>query len=240
MNKFVIAALSFTAGAVAGFALSKVISIESEDKEFISAEEIKKEREEKIVIQKKPEGNDSENSSDPAEEEFPQDDDPDDFISRGPAHIAMPGKKGINYSKANQIIKENGYTDQADIEKVLEDPDNEETYEEREKREALEASMAMAEYRSKNKGKIAPMTRDEWESDFQEVDYDKKELYYFVTDGVLTDYDGNHIDEEEYMGTKPRQFGWMSNGEDRIYIRNHPKETDFVIWKEQCASEDWW
>ena len=235
MNKFVIAAFSFTAGAIAGFAVSKIISIENEDKEKVYAEDIRKLKvsTEKII---KEEGY----AEDPAEEEFPKDDDPDEFVSRGPAHIAMPGKKGINYSKVNQIIKENGYTDHADIEKVLEDPDNEETYEEREEREALEASMAMAEYRNKNKGKIAPMTRDEWESDFQEVDYDKKELYYFVNDNVLTDEDGNHIDEEEYMGTKPRQFGWMDNSEDRIYIRNNPKETDFVIWKEQCASEDWW
>ena len=238
MNKFVIAALSFTAGTIVGFTLSRYITIENEDKERVSAEEIKNE------MKKKLEGKIREEvptpAEDPAEEEFPKDDDPSEFISRGPAHIAMPGKKGINYSKVNQIIKENGYTDQADIEAVLEDPDNEETYEEREEREALEASLEMAEYRNKNKGKIAPMTREEWESDFQEIDYDKKDLYYVTTDDVLTDEDGNHIDEEEYMGTKPRQFGWMANSEDRIYIRNHPKETDFVIWKENCASTDWW
>lgn len=237
MNKFVIAALSFTAGAIAGFTLSRYIVFESEDKERVSAEDIRNE------MKKKLEGNFQGNVSedvDPAEEEFPSDDDPEQFISRGPAHIAMPGQKGINYSKVNQIIKENGYTDQADIEEVLEDPDNEETYEERQEREALEASQAMAEYRMKNKGKIAPITRDEWESDFQEIDYEKKDLYYFVTDNVLTDEDGNHIDEEEYIGTKPRQFGWMANAEDRIYIRNNPKETDFVIWKENCASTDWW
>ena len=35
MNKFVIAALSFTAGAIAGFAVSKIISIENEDKEKV-------------------------------------------------------------------------------------------------------------------------------------------------------------------------------------------------------------
>lgn len=235
MNKFVIAALSFTAGAVAGFALSKVITIENDEKERVYADDLRKFKAtaEKII---KSEGY----KVDPAEAESPKDDDPDDLISRGPAHIAMPGKKGINYSKVNQIIEEQGLTDQADIEEVLEDPDNEETYEERQEREALEASMAMAEYRSKNKGKIAPITRDEWESDFQEIDYEKKDLYYFITDDVLTDEDGNHVDETEYIGVKPRQFGWMANDEEKIYIRNNPKETDFQVWKEKCASTDWW
>ena len=32
----------------------------------------------------------------------------------------------------------------------------------------------------------------------------------------------------------------LNNEEDRIYIRNHPKETDFVVWKENCESTDWW
>ena len=240
MNKFVIAALSFTAGAIAGFTISRVISRENEEPNRVSAEDIKKEMDELIASQKKPEGNVPENNSDPAESEVPQDDDPNDFISRGPAHLARPGQKGINYSKVNQIIKDEGYTDPADIEALLEDPENEETYEEREEREALEETLAMAEYRSKNQGKIAPITRDEWDSDFQEVLFDKKDLYYFTGDGVLTDEEGNHLDEEEYIGKKPRQFGWMNNDEEKIYIRNHPKETDFQVWKENCASEDWW
>lgn len=239
MNKFVIAALSFTAGAIAGFTISRIISRENEEPNRVSAEDIKKEMDELIASQKKPEGDVPEKVSDPAEEEFPQDDDPTAFISRGPAHVAKPGQKGINYAKVNQVIVDNGYTDPADIESVLEDPDNEETYEEREEREALEETLAMAEYRSKNKGKIAPMTKEEWESDFQENLYDKQDLYYFVGDDVLTDEDGNHLDEEEYIGVKPRQFGWMANDEEKIYIRNHPKETDYQVWKEKCSSEDW-
>ena len=240
MNKFVIAALSFTAGAIAGFTISRIISRENEEPNRVSAEDIKKEMDELIASQKKPEVDISEKVSDPAESEVPQDDDPNDFISRGPAHLARPGQKGINYSKVNQIIKDEGYTDPADIEALLEDPENEETYEEREEREALEETSAMAEYRSKNQGKIAPITKEDWDSDFQEVLFDKKDLYYFTSDGVLTDEEGNHLDEEEYIGKKPRQFGWMNNDEEKIYIRNHPKETDFQVWKEKCASEDWW
>lgn len=236
MNKFVIAALSFTAGAIAGFTVAHFISIEKEEqeKERVYANDIKE-----IKPVKNPVG-DIPEKVDPAELEVPKDDDPNDFVSRGPAHIAKPGKPGINYSKVNEIIKENGYTDQEDIEAVLEDPDNEETYEERVEREALEVSQAMADYREKNKGKIVPITKDEWDTDFPEIDYEHKDLYYFTMDDVLTDEEGNHLDEAEYIGVKPRQFGWMANDEEVIHIRNHPKETDFKIWKEKCNSTDWW
>ena len=99
---------------------------------------------------------------------------------------------------------------------------------------------AMSEYRKKNKDKIVPIQSDEWDTDFPEVDYEHKDLYYFVNDDVLTDDDGNPVDEEEYIGKRPRQFGWMSNDEEKIYVRNNPKETDFQVWKHKCSSEEFW
>lgn len=231
MNKYVIAALSFAAGAIAGFTVGYFITIEKDEAETrVTADELK----EKVEVVKKP------SEVDPAEVEHPSDDDPDDFVSRGPAHIAMPGVKGVNYSKVNKIIKENGYTTQEEIEEVLNDPENEETYEEREEREMIEMSQAMAEYRRKNKDKIVPIQREEFETDFPEVDYDHKDLHYFQEDDVLMDDDGNKLDEAEYIGTRPRQFGWMANSDEVIYIRNNPKETDFKVWKHRESSEDWW
>lgn len=235
MNKYVIVALSFAAGVVAGFTVAQFISIEKEEAEDrVSADQLKDQKVQKDLVTKIHE------DIDPAEVESPHEDEPDELISTGPAHRAMPGQKGINYSKVNQIIKDNGYTDPENIKEVLEDPDNEETYEERLEREELEASQEMSEYRKKNKDKIVPIQREEFESDFQEIDYDRKDLYYFTTDDVLTDEDGNHVDESEFIGVRPRQFGWMENAEDVIYIRNNPKETDYKVWKERCASTDWW
>lgn len=233
MNKYVIAALSFAAGVVAGFTVAQFIEIEKVEDTRVYANDIKKE----TPIVKKP---DEEKPVDPSELETPSDDDPDELISRGPAHVAMPGQTGVNYSKVQKIVKENGYTDPEDIQRVIDDPDNEETYEERIAREEEELSEAMSEYRRKNKGKIVPIQKDEWDTDFPEIDYDKQDLYYFTTDNVLTDEDGNVVDEAEYIGLKPRQFGWMENDEERIYIRNNPKETDYQVWKEKCASTDWW
>lgn len=233
MNKIVLATLSFAIGATAGFAVGYLITIEKDEETRVWADDLRNEN--RYV---KLPGKD--NQVDPAETESPKDDDPEQLLSKGPAHIAKPGKPGVNYSKVRKIVKENGYTDPEDIQGVVDAPENEETYEERLEREAIEESQAMSEYRKKNKGKIVPITSDEWNTDFPEVDYDHKDLYYFRTDDVLTDEDGNHVDEEEYIGVKPRQFGWMENSEEVIYIRNNPKETDFKVWKQQCASEDWW
>lgn len=231
MNKFATIVLSFTAGAIAGFTVAQFISFEKDETKKVTAEDLKNE------IEKKPSG---EKPVDPAETENPKDDDPEEFISRGPAHIAQPGQTGINYSKVNEIIKENGYTTQEEIEDVLNDPENEETYEERIEREEIERSQAMTEYRKKNKDKIVPIQSDEWNTDFPENDYDHKDLHYFVTDDVLTDEDNNVLDEAEYIGVRPRQFGWMNNSEQKIYIRNNPKETEYQVWKHECSRDEWW
>ena len=233
MNKFVLAAISFAAGAAAGFAVGYYISFEEEEETRVYATELPKPTEKVVEFPK----------VDPAETERPHDDDPVDpvqMVSAGPARIAQPGQPGVNYAKVQQIVQENGYTDPDDIQRVVDDPDNEETYEERIERQEIEREQAMAEYREKNKGKIVPIQREDFETDFPETDYDHKDLYYFTGDDILTDEDGNIVNEEEFIGNKPRQFGWMANDEDRIYIRNHPKETEYAVWKERCLSTDWW
>lgn len=234
-SKLIIATtVSFAVGAAAGFAVGYfLMEKEGEEVQRVYANE----------IVKKPAGNIPAKPVNPAETEVPQDDDPDDppqLISAGPAHIAMPGQKGVNYSKVQKIVEENGYTEPEDIQAVVDDPENEETMEELEERARMEDEDRMSEYRKKNKDKIVPIQSDEWDTDYPEVEYDHKDLYYFVNDDVLTDDEGNQIDEEEYIGKKPRQFGWMFNDEDRIYIRNNPKETDFQVWKHKCESSEFW
>lgn len=226
-------AIGFSIGTLAGFLVGKFVIIEKDEPEKVYGDDIKKKIKDMEPKKEEP-------KVDPAETEVPQDDDPNDFVSKGPAHIAMPGQPGVNYSKVQQIIKENGYSDPEDIQEVIDDLDNQETYEERIEREQLEEEEAMSEYRKRNAGKIVPIQKDEWDTDFPEVDYEKKDLYYFTVDDVLTDEDGNIVNEEEHIGTKPRQFGWMANNEEKIYIRNNPKETDYQVWKEKCASTDWW
>ncbi len=232
MNKIAIATLAFAGGTAFGFIMGKYVVIEKEEPVKVTAEDLSK-AEEPVVKEE-------EKNIDPAELESPKDDDPTQLISSGPAHIAMPGHVGVDYSKVQQIVKDNSYMTPEEIQEVINDPENEETYEERIEREQGEASEAMNDYRKRNKDKIVPITRDEFETDFPEVDYSKADLYYFQGDKVLTDDNGSPLDIEEYMGTRPGQFGWYDNGEERIFIRNNPKETDYQVWKQSCTSEEWW
>lgn len=240
MNKIAIAALAFTAGAAAGFTVGYFIQIEKDEPEAVEKLTTKDIKENLNPATPPAPVETTAPQVDPAELESPKDDDPSELISSGPAHIAKPGKPGVNYAKVRQIVQENGYTDPEDIQAVVNDPDNSETYEERLEREEIERSEAVNEYYEKNKDKIIPITRDEWESDFPEVDFEHEDLYYFRDDDVFTDGDGNVVDEAEFIGPKPRQFGWMANAEDRIYIRNFPKEKDYQVWKQKCTSEEFW
>lgn len=106
---------------------------------------------------------------------------------------------------------------------------------------SIEISKEYDDYRKKNKNKIIVLPEDNIEytwnrevgndPDNPDVIYEEEELYYFTEDDTLTDEDGHIIDEEEYLGTKPRQFGWFTSDKEDIYIRNNPLERDFRVNK---------
>lgn len=238
MNKIAIATLAFAGGTAFGFVMGKFVVVDKEEPVKVNIDDIRKEEPKQPAekIEK----------VDPAELESPRDDDPSSLLSAGPAHVAMTTQKSVDYSNVQKIVKDNSYMTQEEIEQVMnedepeDESEDEEDYEETGDSEEEERSEAMAEYRKKNKDQIVPITRDEWESEFPEVDYEKADLYYFQGDGVLTDDEGRPLDIEEYMGIRPGQFGWYDNADERIYIRNNPKETDYQVWKQHCASEEWW
>lgn len=117
--------------------------------------------------------------------------------------------------------------------------DFEETYEERLEREAEEALEHSEKYKRDHKGKIELMTSDEWDTDYPESDYEREDLYYFTESDILTDEDGHQLPEAETIGTKVRQVGWMQSPDEVIYVRNHPQEKEYRIFKEHCTVEDW-
>lgn len=116
-----------------------------------------------------------------------------------------------------------------------------------EKEEAFQISKEYDEYRKRNKNKIIVLPEGNIEytwnreigndPDVPDVCYDEEELYYFTGDDTLTDEDGNIIDEEQYLGVKPRQFGWFENDKEEIYIRNNPLERDFRVNKVQASRD---
>ena len=124
------------------------------------------------------------------------------------------------------------------------DEDDVETSKDEEEWEAYKVSKDYNEYRKKNKNKIIVLPKDKIEYTWNreegndpenpEVVYEEEELYYFTEDETLTDEDGHIIDEDQYLGPKPRQFGWFTSDEEDIYIRNNPLERDFRVNKVQA------
>ena len=225
--------MAFTAGTALGFAIGYFLNKrESEAKAQEAMEAFK------LYSQK-------------SEETIKNDEYEDDVKFEGvkPAKFAKPdGTKGINYSKYNKdlqekIDSESPSDDDPDDEDEYEDDlnmeDYEETYEEMLERQSEEYIEHAEQYRREHKGKIELMQSDEWDTDFPETDYEHQDLYYFTEDDKLTDEDGNVLDEEEYIGPKVRQVGWMRSPDDVIYIRNHPKEKEYRVFKERCAIIDW-
>lgn len=125
----------------------------------------------------------------------------------------------------------------------------EDTMEEEEDWEAFKVSKNYDEYRKKHKNDIVVLPEDDifdtWNREIgndpsnPDVCYEEEELYYFTEDDTLTDEEGNIIDEEEYLGVKPRQFGWFTNDKEDIFIRNNPLERDFRVNKVQASREDY-
>lgn len=172
------------------------------------------------------------------------------------AKIATPEESGINY---RQFVQKLGYKQETEHPTDDEPGDNdisenlteeeeeelkeecEETYEERLEREAQEDAESAEEYKKEHEGKIELMSEDEWDTDFPETDYDREDLYYFTDSDIITDEDGHQVDENEYIGPTVRQVGWMAptSLDEVIYIRNHPKEKEFRLFKERCTVEDW-
>lgn len=121
--------------------------------------------------------------------------------------------------------------------------------EEDEEFEDYESSKEYTNYRNKNKNKIIVLPEDNigetWNRDIgndpsnPEVIYEEEELYYFTVDDTLTDEDGNIIDEDQYLGPKPRQFGWFTNDKEDLFIRNNPLERDFRVNKVRAVRSDY-
>lgn len=230
MDKAVLATICFAAGAGLGFTVGYYLNKKEQEKVVQHIEPTPTEKPEKAEPEKTQEAT----------------------FDIKPAKLAKPGENGVNYTEYNKQLKylqesqaptdddpEDEDYDEDDYEDELDESDFEETYEERVEREQQEVLEHAEQYRKEHKGKIELMSEDEWDTDFPETDYEREDLYYFTEDDVLTDEDGNRLDEKEYIGPKVRQVGWMQSINENIYVRNHPKEKEYRIFKEHCSVADW-
>lgn len=235
MNKAVLATLCFAAGAGLGFLVGYSINKKDEkDHEFVEPIKVEKPEPEKS------QGEIVANT----------------VFDIKPARLAKrPGETGINYTEYVKDLKykqesqspsdddpddgESDISEDTPVEDQLNMEDYEETYEERLEREAEEALEHSERYKREHKGKIELMTSDDWDTDFPETDYEREDLYYFTESDILTNEDGERLDEAETIGNKVRQVGWMQSPDENIYVRNHPLQKEYRIFKEHCSVEDW-
>ena len=56
----------------------------------------------------------------------------------------------------------------------------------------------------------------------------------------MTDDDGNVVDQEEYVGQVLKRTHWLDGDKDRVWVRNNPKQHDFLVNKHNVTSEDYW
>jgi hypothetical protein len=226
MNNTVTALGMFVAGTALGFTVGYYMNRKNHEKEMREAMEA------------------FDRYSQPSEPENSQGEEIMNTPDFKPAKFAKPdGTKGINYTQYNKDQDAKAEAESPTEEDIPQEEEDmseyEETYEERLERENQEREEAKEEYSMSKEGKIELMRSDEWDTDFPETDYDREDLYFFTEDDTLTDEDGKVLPEDEYIGPKVRQIGWMRSPDDVIYIRNHPKEKEYRVFKETYSVSDW-
>lgn len=229
--------LIFVAGMIAGYAGSKLL-----DKKNAS----------ESVSELKEESVSSEDDSDISVEEYKE-----KVTTEFPADLATPKKPGIDYTKYSKLVEQMKYNAESESPKEEDDDSDDisdedlrsecvETYEERLERESKERTSQQEAYVKKHGNEIKPITIEEATGDFREVDYPIKTLYYYCSDDpneddILTDEEGERIDDiEGTLGQKFKRFGFgVAAGDDEIYIRNNPLETDFHVLKRMGTPDMW-
>ena len=229
-NKTIIfSGLSLLTGAVVGFVVGYNISKKSAEDKLHEQEEAFKAMQD---YQK--------------ESELPAEEKPVVKTVVKAAKLATPEEPGINYTlyskmKAEETKKaESESPSEEDVEEDEEETEVPmETYEERLEREAEEENAEYQLYQKKKGDKIDVLGNEAVDSEYPEVHYPGEELYYFTEDDIITDEDGNEIDEKSLIGDKLRRFGWMQNEQEAVWVRNNPRETDYHVNKVKDSRDSW-
>lgn len=231
MNKDLAKGLvTFAAGFLAGFVVAKCLSFEKNDEE-----EPEKFPEPSTLKEKEPEK---------------------PYIEVDAAKIASKDHKGVNYTKFWKLKHDEEVKAESDYPKEDDDKENYptdedledecmETEDEMNARHNEEFHERFEQYEKEHGSEIKPITWDEFDSDFPEVDYPHKTLYYYIpddgSDPILTDEDNNVItDIQSYLGSKFLTLGFgKDEDDDLICIRNNPMETDFKVEKRSGTPDEY-
>lgn len=94
------------------------------------------------------------------------------------------------------------------------------------------------DYKKMKGDKIEVLGNNPFDKKYPDISYEQEALDYFVYDDLLTDEEGQAVDEDELIGTKLRQFNWYNGDSDHVWVRNNKEEKDYLVQKFDCAYED--
>ena len=238
MNKdtIIFGAASLLVGTVLGYVAGYYTSKKKFDEEvnYISnknKEESKEEtKEEPVVTATTPA------TPDKQQEEKKTSFDPSKIVSPGPAKIAMPNEPGIDYVNYSKKVEELKY--KGDDTSEVNPEDFKQTYDERILQQNLAVSQEFETYKKQRKKKYYILSHGV-DEDYPNISFEKQTLFYFTMDDVLTDEEGNFVDEQNLIGNDLRKYGWFINKNmTETTVRNMEDEIDYDVKKEFTSFDD--
>ena len=179
-----------------------------------------------------------ESSNEPAEKKTEEkvSFDPSKIVSPGPAKIAMPGEDGIDYVNYTKKVEELKYKGEDSSE--VNPEDFKQTYDERILQQNLAVSQEFETYKKQRKKKYYILSHGV-DEDYPDISFEKQTLFYFTMDDVLTDEEGNFVDEQKLIGNDLRKYGWFINKNmTETTVRNMEDEIDYDVKKEFTSFDD--
>ena len=166
--------------------------------------------------------------------------DPSKIVSPGPAKIAMPGEDGIDYVNYTKKVEELKYKvpDSTDSKEEVNPEDFKQTYDERILQQNLAVSQEFETYKKQRKKKYYILSHGV-DEDYPDISFEKQMLFYFTMDDILTDEEGNFVDEQKLIGNDLRKYGWFINKNmTETTVRNMEDEIDYDVKKEFTSFDD--
>lgn len=168
--------------------------------------------------------------------------DPSKIVSPGHAKIAMPGEDGIDYVNYTKKVEELKYKhkdpDSTDSKEEVNPEDFKQTYDERILQQNLTVSQEFETYKKQRKKKYYILSHGV-DEDYPDISFEKQTLFYFTMDDVLTDEEGNFVDEQKLIGNDLRKYGWFINKNmTETTVRNMEDEIDYDVKKEFTSFDD--
>ncbi len=97
------------------------------------------------------------------------------------------------------------------------------------------------EYKNIHGDDIMVLWEGDRDPDYPNLEYDHKDLYWFVGDDVVTDDEGNLVDEEALIGHELRDSKWQDDPDnDTVWVRNNSLEIDYCVYRYTGTSSDFW